>query len=131
MRSLNKEMSARLKSEIFVKRLFTRMLTCHIEGLGLPNNTQIKRRILCPTPIHKYVEFQRTIPKPIVHRAKLQRFFGYKASGGVNEDKSIYSPMHLFCQCVHTRATMRSYVGYSSTAGRNVLVTAVATPYKS
>ena len=126
MRSLNKEMSARLKSEIFVKRLFTRMLTCHIEGLGLPNNTQIKRRILCPTPIHKYVEFQRTIPKPIVHRAKLQRFFGYKASGGVNEDKSAYSPMLLFYP-----SHIFPYKGYSSTAGRNVLVTAVATPYKS
>jgi hypothetical protein len=111
MRSLNKEMSARLKSEIFVKRLFTRMLTCHIEGLGLPNNTQIKRRILCPTPIHKYVEFQRTIPKPIVHRAKPQRFFGYKASGGVNEDKSIYSPMRLFYPLA-----IGSYKGYSSTA---------------
>ena len=126
MRSLNKEMSARLKSEIFVKRLFTRMLTCHIEGLGLPNNTQIKRRILCPTPIHKYVEFQRTIPKPIFHRAKLQRFFGYKASGGVNEDKSNYSPMLLFYP-----SYIFPYKGYSSTAGRNVLVTAVATPYKS
>ena len=81
MRHLNKEMSARLKSGIFVKRLSIRMLTCHIEGLGLPNSIQIKSNLE-----DKYVEFQRTVPNPIVHRAKLQRFFGYKASGGVDED---------------------------------------------
>ena len=100
------------------------MLTCHIEGLGMPNNTHIESNL-----VDKYVEFQRTVPKSIVHQAKLQRFFGYKASGGVDcseTNTSACSPMHLFYP-----PNILPYIGYSSEAGRNVLLTAVATPYKS
>ena len=93
------------------------MKSCPFEGLALDPAAKVED---VETKFMDHFE-RGTRKKPV-----LQRFFGYKASGGVDADESRYSP-HLLFFPNHAS----QHIGYSSMASENILVTGVATPYKS
>ena len=86
------------------------MARCNHEGIGLLSNEF--------NPEYIFNLFKNT-QNPV-----LQRFYGFKSSGGVDEDDNEYSPHNLF------NPDFIYHTGYSSNQSYNLLVTGEMVEYK-